>query len=90
MIGSWGNRGSNSSVGIWHKTIGNQSIGGICKDLPDSMMARLVEHVRDRVIGEVSHWLVWGMEPTTQGNCNDELGSKGGVKSLQPDMPNLG
>ncbi len=54
IVGGRGNQGSNSIVGIPHKTIGNQSIGWLHKDLPDSMMARLVQHVKDRITGEVA------------------------------------
>jgi len=67
MVGSGGNEGSNSSVGIPHKTIGNQSIRGIPKNVLDSMMARLVEHVRGRVIREVNHRLVWGQSQPPNG-----------------------
>jgi len=77
MVCSGENRGSNSSVGI-----GNQSIGGLTKDSPNSMMARLVEHVRGRVIGEMNHRLGWGTDPATQGNCSNELGAKTQLESL--------
>jgi len=50
----------------------------------------LVKHVRGQVIREVDHRLMWGMEPSTQGNGNDELGAKGQLKSQQPDVPVLG
>jgi len=61
----WRNRGDNSSgVCILCKSIGNHGIGGLPKDLPDSMMPRLVEHIGSRVIGEVDHRLMWGMEPS--------------------------
>jgi len=76
MVGDVVNKSSNSGVGVSHETIGNQGIEKLCKDAPDSMMTRLVESVRGRVIGEVDCRLMWGPEPSTQGNCNNELGAK--------------
>jgi len=72
----WGDRGSTSSVGIPHEAISNQGNRKLGKDMPDTMMTRLEKHVRGRVIGEVDHRLMWGLEPATQGNCNSELGTK--------------
>jgi len=63
----WGIRCSNSSIGELHAVIGNQGIRELCKDMPDTMMIRLVEHVRGRIIREVDYRLMWGLEPTTQG-----------------------
>jgi len=47
------------------------------------MVARLVKCVRGGwVIREVDRWLMWRLEPSTQQNDNNELGSKGQLKSL--------
>ena len=64
------------------EAISNQGIGKLCKDMPDSMVARLVKHVRGQVIGEVDHRLMWGPESFTQRNFDDELGAKGQLESL--------
>ena len=53
------------------------------------MVAWFVKEVQSWVIRDVNSWLVWVSKPTTQGNCDDELGSKGQVKGLRPDMPVL-
>jgi len=47
----------------------------------------LVKHFRGWAIGEVDCRLIWGPEPSTQGNCDDELGAKSQLESLQPDEP---
>jgi len=53
----------------------NQSIGGLCRDLSDSIKTRLVEHVRGRVIGEVDQ-LMQGTESSTKGIAILSLGPK--------------
>jgi len=50
----------------------------------------LVNCVSGWVIREMDRWLMWGPKPSTQQNCNDKLGPKGQVKSLQPNVPILG
>jgi len=57
------------------------------KDLPDSMMARLVSTSEAGCLREVNHRLMWGMELVIQGNFNDELAAKSKLESLQPFPP---
>jgi len=53
VVGSGGNIGSSSSVGVSHEANGNQDIGKISKVMPSTMMPRLEENVRGRLIGKV-------------------------------------
>ncbi len=53
----------------------------------DSMVTRLEKYVRGQVIRKVDCKLMWGPEPSAQGNCDSELGAKGQLESLQPDVP---
>jgi len=76
VVGSGGNIGSSSSVGVSHEAIGDQDIGKLSKDRTNTMIPRLEENVRGRLIGKVDCRLLWGLEPTTQWNCKNELGPK--------------
>jgi len=49
VVGGGRNRGSSSSVGVLHDVIGSQGIGKLSKDMPDTMMTRLVECVTSEV-----------------------------------------
>jgi len=55
----WGDRGGNTGVHISCETVGYQGIGELCKNLPYSMVAQLVEEIQSWVIGDVNGWLVW-------------------------------
>ncbi len=83
----WGNDSGSPGVHIACKAISDQGIGEFGENLPYPMVTWLVKEIQSWVIGNVDCWLAWILQPATQRNCDEELGSKGQVESLRPDMP---